>query len=131
MVRATSSPVSNPPGPPEDGLDTPLDPAVERVRQRLKRLIIVSSATVLLGFAAVLFAVIYRIGPEGSKPGLAAGTVEMRIEQAIPAGGRVISSALDGPLLALTIDVSGATQIVVIDIASGAVVRRIELGAGS
>ncbi len=101
------------------------------MRQRLKRLIIVSSATVLLGFAAVLFAVIYRIGPEGSKPGLAAGTVEMRIEQAIPAGGRVISSALDGPLLALTIDVSGATQIVVIDIASGAVVRRIELGAGS
>lgn len=82
----------------------------------------------LLGFAAVLFAVIYRIGPEGSKPGLAAGPAEMRIDDAIPVGGRVLSSSLDGTLLALTLDVYGATRVVVIDVATGKIVRRIELG---
>jgi len=125
MVNTTSS--SNG-GPQHGGNETPLDPAVERVRQKLKRLIIVSSLTVLLGFVAVLFAVIYRIGPGGSKSGLVASSGETRIEQAIPAGGRVISSSLNGDLLALTVDVFGTTRIVILNINTGKLVRDISLG---
>jgi len=38
-----------------------LDPAMERVRRKLTRLLMVSSGVMALGFAAVLVAVIYRI----------------------------------------------------------------------
>lgn len=84
----------------------------------------------LLGFVAVLFAVIYRIGPGGSKPGLVASSGETRIEQAIPAGGRVISSSLNGDLLALTVDVFGTTRIVILNINTGKLMRDITLGTG-
>jgi len=83
---------------------------------------------VVLGFVAVLFAVIYRIGPGGSKSGLSPSSAELRIEQAIPAGGRVVSSALNGDQLALTLDVGGATRVVILNINSGKVLRNISLG---
>ncbi len=82
----------------------------------------------VLGFVAVLFAVIYRIGPGGSKSGLAPSSAELRIEQAIPAGGRVVSSALNGDQLALTLDVGGATRVVILNINTGKVLRNISLG---
>ncbi|WEK50396.1 MAG: hypothetical protein P0Y66_22620 [Candidatus Kaistia colombiensis] len=128
MVNPTSS--SNQPGA-QPGGDTPLDPAVERVRQKLRRLILVSSLTVLLGFVAVLFAVIYRIGPGGSKSGLTPSSAELRIEQAIPAGGRVVSSSLNGDQLALTLDVGGATRVVILNINTGKVLRNISLGTAA
>ncbi|MCX5580189.1 hypothetical protein [Kaistia terrae] len=87
-----------------------------------------SSLTVLLGFVAVLFAVIYRIGPGGSKSGLVASSAETRIEQAIPAGGRVVSSSLNGDQLALTLDVGGVTRVIILNINSGKLLRTITLG---
>jgi len=126
MVNSTSS--SNQPGAQQPGGDTPLDPAVERVRLKLRRLILVSSLTVVLGFVAVLFAVIYRIGPGGSKSGLTPSSAELRIEQAIPAGARVISSSLNGDQLALTLDAAGDTRVVILNVNTGKVLRNITLG---
>ncbi|MCX5496522.1 DUF6476 family protein [Kaistia dalseonensis] len=128
MVRVSSQAYSNAPGGPDDENDAPLDPAVERIRQRLKRLILVSSATLLIGLVAVLAAVIYRVGHGGDKPALQPMAAEMVIPGAIPAGARVISSALDGTLLAVTVDMGGSTRILVVDLTSGKIVRRIALG---
>lgn len=101
---------------------------MERVRLKLRRLILVSGTTVLVGFLAVLFAVIYKIAPDRSKLALTAGAEDVAIGNVLPAGARIVSTALDGSLLALTIEVEGTTRIVVVDVGTGAVVRRIELG---
>jgi len=100
---------------------------MERVRQKLRRLILVSGTTVLVGFLAVLFAVMYKIAPDRSKSALPAGAGEVALADVLPAGARIVSTALDGSLLALTIEAAGATRIVVVDIGTGTVVRRIDL----
>ncbi|MET3590349.1 putative PurR-regulated permease PerM [Bartonella silvatica] len=48
--------------------DTPLDPAVERVRKKLVRLMIVSISITLILILAVLVGVIYKIAATGSTP---------------------------------------------------------------
>lgn len=49
--------------------DTELDPAMERVRQKLTRLLAVSAGIMGLGFVAVLVAVIYRVSQETASLG--------------------------------------------------------------
>lgn len=48
--------------------DLPLDPAVERVRKKLMRLMIISIAITLILMLAVLFGVVYKIIVTGSSP---------------------------------------------------------------
>ncbi|HWJ74742.1 MAG TPA: hypothetical protein VNX29_16395 [Kaistia sp.] len=126
MVRASSAPHPLPPRSLDDDEreEPPLDPAVERIRQRLKRLIVISSATLLVGLIAVLAAVIYKIGPGQDKAALAPVAGEAMIGGVLPGGARVLSTALDGRLLALTFEAGGAVRIVVIDLSSGKVLRR-------
>ncbi|SHG75736.1 hypothetical protein SAMN02745157_4767 [Kaistia soli DSM 19436] len=104
--------------------EPPLDPAVERIRQRLKRLIIISSATLLVGLIAVLAAVIYKIGPGQDKASLAASAGEATIAGALPAGAKLLSTALDGRLLALTFESDGVVRIAIVDLATNKVLRR-------
>ncbi|WP_156912045.1 hypothetical protein [Kaistia adipata] len=127
MANTSSSSTQNAPDPSPHQDDAPLDPAMERVRLKLRRLILVSGTTVLVGFLAVLFAVMYKIAPDRSKSALPTGAEDVAIANVLPEGARIVSTALDGSLLALTIEVSGATRIVVVDVGTGAVVRRIEL----
>jgi hypothetical protein len=128
MANSSSSSTRNAPDPSQHQGETPLDPAMERVRLKLRRLILVSGTTVLVGFLAVLFAVMYKIAPDRSKPALPAGAEDLAIASVLPEGARIVSTALDGRLLALTVEAAGATRIVVVDLATGAVLRRIELG---
>jgi hypothetical protein len=107
--------------------ESPLDPAVERIRQRLKRLIFISVATLMLGLFAVIIAVLYKVGPVRDKSGLAARPGESVVAGVLPPGARILSSALDGRLLALTIADGGATRILVIDLDGAKVVRRLSL----
>ncbi|MBB5074342.1 putative membrane protein SpoIIM required for sporulation [Bartonella callosciuri] len=48
--------------------DHPLDPAVERVRKKLMRLMIISISITLILILAVLFGVVYKIIATGSAP---------------------------------------------------------------
>jgi hypothetical protein len=127
MAHTSSSSAPNTPDPSQHQGEAPLDPAMERVRQKLRRLILVSGTTVLIGFAAVLFAVMYKIAPDRSKPALPGSAEPVAIADVLPAGARIVSTALDGTLLAMTIEAAGATRIVVVDLGTGAVVRRIDL----
>lgn len=49
--------------------DAELDPAMERVRRKLVRLLAVSSAIMAVGLVAVLVAVIYRVSENAASPG--------------------------------------------------------------
>jgi hypothetical protein len=127
MVHTSSSSTQNAPDPSQQQNEPSLDPAMERVRVKLRRLILVSGTTVLVGFLAVLFAVIYKIAPDRSKSALGPGDGDLTVADVLPAGARVVSTALDGSLLALTLEEAGVTRIVVVDLGTGAVVRRIML----
>lgn len=50
----------------ETDQDTELDPAMERVRRKLTRLLAVSAGIMGLGFLAVLVAVIYRVSEDAA-----------------------------------------------------------------
>ena len=130
MVRASSAPLPLSPRSlnEEEREDQPLDPAVERIRQRLKRLIVISSATLLVGLIAVLAAVIYKIGPGQDKAALATVAGEATIPGVLPAGATLLSTALDGRLMALTFQAAGAVRVVIVDLSTSRVVRRVALG---
>src|SRR6478735_1566643 len=56
--------------------DAPLDPAAERLRRKLVRLLLVSGGIMMLGFIAVFAAIVYKVGKaeEGGARALSAGT---------------------------------------------------------
>lgn len=108
---------------PAKGDDEPLDPAVERVRIKLARLMALGIGTLLIGVVAVFGAVIYRSAGEGSTP--AGG--EARFEL-VPGATLEGASLGDGGLLMRIAMPDGTTQLVVLDAATGAARLRVTLG---
>ena len=99
--------------------DEPLDPAVERVRRKLARLMLVSVGTLGLGVIGILAAVIWR----SSEPP-AVGDVDQTI--GLLPGATVRNTALDGDRVAVTIDLAdGTTEVITFDLRSGGVVGRL------
>lgn len=71
--------------------DEPLDPTLERLRRKLTRLLLVSGGIMLIGFLAVLVAVIYRVSKaaeddaataEPAAPAAVAATAELPVRSA-------------------------------------------------
>lgn len=73
-----------------DGDDV-VDPAMERVRRKLVRLLLVSSGVMVLGFAAVLIAVIYRVsGDRATSPAPQLDVAASEIVSASAADGNLV-----------------------------------------
>jgi hypothetical protein len=112
-----------------DDEEAPLDPAAERLRRKLARLLLVSGGIMLLGFIAVFAAIVYKLGVLGedepaaaSVPGFAE-PVEARI--GLPAGARLLDAELDGERALLTIEGDGGSrELVYVDLATGRVLGR-------
>ena len=81
--------------------DPPLDPAMQRVQAKLRRLILVSGSTLLIGFMAVIAAVIFRVSASNDRSGVGE-TWRNAIE--LPAGVTVFATDLDGDHLAVMVD---------------------------
>lgn len=107
--------------------DEPLDPVLERVQRRLRRLMLVGGLTLALGLAAVFAAMVYRIAILDDKSDSAAETGQPLAEVALPQGARLVSSALDGNRMLLVYEHAGGTLALVVDIASGEVVGEAAL----
>lgn len=99
--------------------DEPLDPAVERIQQRLRRLILVSGGTLAIGVLAVLFAVVWRVMHlQPSKGAAWTATIEL------PAGATVVSSDVDGDRVAVTLDGTDGRAIQVYELSTGRMLGR-------
>lgn len=103
---------------PDDAADEPpLDPAVERIQARLRRLILVSGSTLGIGILAVVFAVVWRVSHLDSRR--TTGGEPWSAVAELPAGAEILSTDVDGDRLIVTTKGSGGPAVVVFDLATG------------
>ncbi len=87
--------------------EIPLDPQAARVVAKVRRLMMIASATTFIAVAAVLGVIGYRLfNAEGRAP---ASFTD--VTQALPAGAKVIATAVSSDHIVVTIEVGGATEL--------------------
>ncbi len=77
-----------------------LDPAIERVRRKMMRLMMVSVAIMMIGLIAVIGAIVYKLSARGTSA--AAGTLETHIQ--LPQGAKIVAATPNGGDILFTID---------------------------
>jgi hypothetical protein len=84
------------------------EPSPEQIAQfaRIRRLMLIAGLTTALSIGAVLFAIGYKLfRGEGSVP------VQTNYTAMLPKGARVVSTAVSGDRLLVTIEAGGTTEI--------------------
>jgi len=81
---------------------------------RVRRMMLIAGATTGVAIAAVLFAVGYRL--YRSAPSVTTAPAE--VTAALPKGARIVSTAVAGEQLVVTLDIGGATEIRTFDVRS-------------
>ena len=105
--------------------EKPLDPAIEAVRKRLARLMVVSIGIMMVGLLAVLGAIVYKAYGTGPAAVASQGTL------AIPAGMVVVDQSLDGDRIALRLrGADGIETIILFSLSTGAVTGMWPIVAG-
>ena len=109
--------------------DKPLDAAQLRLQAKLKRLLLGSTGVMVIGFVAVFAAIFYRVTKVDVKPdpNFAHPIVA---ELPLPEGARVAATRLDGDRMTLTLESPKGAAILIVDIATMKVIRRLDLTAG-
>jgi hypothetical protein len=102
--------------------EKPLDPEAARVVARIRRLMIIASATTFLAVAAVLAVIGYRVFHLGGSPPPVAESAAP-----LPAGAKVIASAVGDGRIVLTVEIAGATELRIYDLNTLKAVGRIPL----
>ncbi len=120
----------------KDPDEKPLDPEVERVRQRVMRFMGINIGLLVVAVMAVLVVIVYRTGVFSSAPENPAwappanGTV-VKGQIALPVGAQALSQSLDGDRLAVLAQLAGGGRaIFVYDLVQNRVVARLDVTAG-
>jgi hypothetical protein len=116
-----------------DEEEPPLDPAAERLRRKLARLVMVSGGIMMLGLIAVFAAIVYKLNqprsaalPVATSAPFAGATVDAKI--ALPAGAHVKGAALDGDHALVTLESGdGRESFLLVDLATGRILGRYTL----
>lgn len=124
--------------------EPPLDPAMEKVRRKMVRLLAVSIGVMIIGLMAVLGAVVYKVmgSSEPAKtedvrsdipaqaitePVVRQELIESQLE--LPEGTRLLSQSLSGNHVSLeTLLPDGGTEIIVYDYQESRIIARMRLG---
>lgn len=121
-------------GPQNDeSEEKPLDPAVERVRQKLLRFVVINLGLLFTAVIIVIGAVVYRSATTDAPPATVSEstvpTGEM-IEAAIsvPAGARIVSQALYGNRVSLELELpNAAREILIYDFGERRIIARLQV----
>ena len=118
----------------------PLDPAVERVRRKMMRLMGISVAIMMIGLMAVIGAIFYKISGGGKKKPTATITSESTPNKTIdltsdivgniklPVGSKLLSAKMDAGRILITIDTGNNTSALwVYDLAANGVIAKISV----
>jgi hypothetical protein len=120
---------------PAEEEEKPLDPAMEKVRRKMIRLLGVSIGVMMAGLMAVLFAIVYKMNSGGEKAPVTAsmpstGVIAGVGEIVLPAGAYMNSQSLSGDRLSLDVTLKGgAREIQIFDMTSGKIVARFAVTA--
>ena len=97
--------------------EKPLDPAVERVRRKMMRLMLISIGIMMIGLMAVLGAIVYKVSARSEaakdRPGVAGRASGVPVEPGyagridLPDGSEILSTALDGGNILLRVRIPG------------------------
>jgi hypothetical protein len=86
--------------------EKPLDPETARIVAKVRRLMLIASATTFIAVAVVLGVIGYRVSQvKESAPSFA------DVTHALPAGAKVLSTAVSGDHIVVTIDVGGVVEL--------------------
>jgi len=119
-----------------DENEAPLDPAFEKVRRKMVRLLIISSSVIIVGLMAVVFSIVYRVNklPPDAPAVVAAPAAHVdpvpAAQQSIvlPEAFVVESSSISGNrVLIFGADPDGRQRIFVHDIGTGKRVTEIDI----
>jgi hypothetical protein len=110
--------------------DKPLDPTLERVQARLRRLMLIAGLTLGVGILAVFVAIMYRLFVAPDKAP-ARGDPPLVATATVPAGARLVSTAAANDRIVLTYEHAAGTTLIIVDPRSGAVTGRLELTPGA
>ena len=117
-----------------DEQEAPLDPAFEKVRRKMVRLLIISSSVIILGLMAVVFSIVYRVNRIPANPAATAPAAQQETAPAalqsitLPAGFTVESTSISGNrILLFGTGTDGKKRILVHDIGTGRTVTEIDL----
>jgi|SRR5579862_9150024 len=91
--------------------ERPLSPEAERAIAKVRRLMVIASVTTFAAVAAVLGVIGYRFSRmEGSAPAAFA-----EITAALPAGAKVLSTAVGADHIVVTVEINGTVQLLTFD----------------
>lgn len=119
-----------------DEEEKPLDPAMEKIRRKMVRLLVVSSSVIILGLMAVVFSIVYKIDrnkPDQSRlPATTTSAADVlpaaRQSITLPAGFVLENASLSGNRILMSgIGADGAKRMIVYDIGTGKQVTEIEV----
>jgi hypothetical protein len=118
----------------DDEPEKPLDPAMEKVRRKMIRLLAISISVMMAGLMAVLFAIVYKMNsrPDASLTETAVtmptGTDEIAGTIALPEGARINGQSLSGNRIMLDLSFpNGKRELVVFDMAANRFAARYTL----
>lgn len=114
--------------------DEPLDPRVEAVRRKLVRLLAVGGGVMVLGFAALVVAVVYRVnaGSDSARPAAVSAPVTLApVALAVPAGARVTGTAVSDGRIALTLTLPDGRRVIRVHDTRGQLVVQYDLVEGT
>jgi hypothetical protein len=93
--------------------EKPLDPEAARAVGQVRKLMMTATATTFIAVAVVIGVIGYRVFNSG---GSALPAAEVSV--ALPAGAKVISSAVGDGRIVLTVDIAGVIELRIFDLIS-------------
>ena len=88
-----------------DNDDEPLSPAQAKIVARVRWLMLISGVATVLGIAVVITVIGYRVFRTEGRVGPVEATA------LLPKGARVVSTAVAGDVIVVTVEIGGATEI--------------------
>lgn len=124
-----------------DEQEAPLDPAFEKVRRKMVRLLVISSSVIIVGLMAVVFSIVYRVNrlppaetPVATTPAAVQAAVQPDpvppVQQTftLPEAFVVESSSISGNrILIFGADPEGQQRMFVYDIVTGKRITSIDI----
>jgi hypothetical protein len=91
--------------------DRPLDPETAKIVAKVRRLMMIASATTFIAVAVVLIVIGYRLFNAGGSAPTGKPAAFADVTATLPAGAKVVSTAVGADHIVVTVEVGGVTEL--------------------